>query len=56
MATPVSNLTVSEANDKFLTLTDLIATKNEELLSGKFGEATGDKFNDKIRELSPLYA
>ena len=56
LATPVSNLTVSEAHDEFGTLTDLIAAKNEELLLGEFGEATGDKFIDKIRELSPLYS
>ena len=56
MATPVSNITVLEAHNEFQKLTDLIAAKHEELMSGKFGKAGGDKFVDKIRELSPLYA
>ena len=56
MATPVDNLTVSEAHDEFGKLTDLIAAKNEELLSGEYGEATGDKFIAKVQELSQLYA
>ena len=56
MATPVSNLTVLEAHDEFQKLTDLIAAKNEELMSAKCGKATGDKFIDKVKELSPLYA
>ena len=55
MATPVSNLTHDEAHDEFQKLTDLIATQNEELLSGECGKATGDKFIDKVQELSPLY-
>ena len=55
IATPVSNLTVLEAHNEFQKLTHLIATKNEELLSGGCGKATGDKFIDKIKELSPLY-
>ena len=55
MATLVS---VTEVHNKFQKLTDLIATKNEELLSGRCGKATGDrsKFIDKVKELSPLYA
>ena len=53
MATPVSNLTRDQAHDEFRKLTDLIATKNEELLSGECGKATGDKFIDKVKELSP---
>ena len=56
MSTPVNNLTRDEAHAEFSKLTDLIATKNEELLSGEFGEATGDKFIAKVQELSPLYA
>ena len=52
MATPVDNLTVSEAHDEFGKLTDLIAAKNEELLLGEYGEATGDKFIAKVQELS----
>ena len=56
MATPVSNLTFQEAHDELQKLTGLIATKNEELLSGECGKATGDKFIDKVQELSPLYA
>ena len=56
MLTPVDNLTHDEAHAEFSKLMDLIATKNEELLSGEFGEATGDKFIVKVQELSPLYA
>ena len=55
MATPVSNLTQDQAHNEFRKLTDLIAAKNEELLSGECGKATGDKFIDKVKELSPLY-
>ena len=55
MATPVSNLTCNEAQDEFQKLTNLIAMKNEEMLSGECGKATGDKFIDKVQELSPLY-
>ena len=56
MLTPVNNLTRDETHAEFSKLTDFIATINEELLSGKFGEATEDKFITKIQELSPLYA
>ena len=56
MSTLVNNLTHDEAHAEFSKLTDLIAAKNEELPSGNFGEATGDKFITKIQELSPLYA
>ena len=56
MATLVSNLTVPEAHDEFRKLTDLIAAKNEELMSGECGKATGNKFIDKVKELFPLYA
>ena len=56
MLTPVNNLTRNKAHAEFSKLTDLIAAKNEELLSGEFSEATGDKFIMKIQELSPLYA
>ena len=55
MATLVSNLTRDEAHNKFQKLTDLIAAKNEELLLGECGKVTGDKFIDKVQELSPLY-
>ena len=48
MSTPVNNLTVDEAHAEFSKLTGLIATKNEELLSGGYGEATGDKFIAKV--------
>ena len=56
MVTPINNLTVDEAHAEFSKLTDLIAAKNEELLSGEYGEATGQKFISKVQELSPLYA
>ena len=56
MATPVNNLTQSEAHAEFGKLTNAIAAKHEELLSGKFGEVTDDKFIAKVQELSPLYA
>ena len=56
MATPVNNLTRDQAHAEFSKLTEAIATKHEELLSGEYGEATGDKFKDKVQELSPLYA
>ena len=56
MATPVSHLTSQQAHDKFCKLTDLIAAKNEELMSGEFGEAGGSKFLAKISELAPIYA
>ena len=56
MATPVSNLTWDQAHDESQKLTDLIAAKNKELLLGECGKATGDKFIDKVQELSPLYA
>ena len=56
MATPVNNLTCDEAHAEFGKLMNTIATKHEELLSGKFGEVTGDKFTAKVQELSPLYA
>ena len=55
MSTPVDNLTVDEAHAEFSKLMDLIAAKNEELLLGKYGEATGHKFIMKVQELSPLY-
>ena len=45
---PVNNLTCDEAHAEFSKLTDLIAAKNEELLSSEFGEATGDKFIVKV--------
>ena len=56
MATPVSQLTSQQAHNEFCKLTDLIATKNEELMSGEFGEAGGSKFLAKISELTPIYA
>ena len=56
MATLVSQLTSQQAHDEFCKLTDLIATKNEELMSGEFGEAGGSKFLAKISELAPIYA
>ena len=56
MATPVSQLTSQQAHDEFCRLTDLIAAKNEELMSGEFGEAGGSKFLAKISELAPIYA
>ena len=56
MATPVSQLTSQQAHDKFRKLTDLIATKNKELMSGEFGEAGGSEFLSKISELTPIYA
>ena len=55
MATPVSNLTVAEAHNEFGVLIDHIATKNEELMSGKYGEAGSTDFIAKIQELAPLY-
>ena len=39
MASLVSNLTVAEAHNELGSLIDCIAAKNEELLSGKYGEA-----------------
>ena len=56
MATPVNNLTHDEVHAEFGKLTNAIAAKHEELLSGEFGEVTGDKFKAKVQELSPLYA
>ena len=56
MATPFSQLTSQQAHDEFRKLTDLIAAKNEELMSGEFGEAGGSKFLAKISELTPIYA
>ena len=56
MATLVSQLTSQQAHDKFHKLTDLIAAKNKELVSGEFGEAGGSKFLAKISELTPIYA
>ena len=56
MATPVSNLTVAEVHHEFGTLIDRIATKNEELMSGKYGEAGSPNFIAKVQELAPLYA
>ena len=56
MATPVSQLTSQQGHDEFRKLTDLIATKNEELMSGELGEARGSKFLAKILELAPIYA
>ena len=56
MATPVSQLTSQQAHDEFRKLTDLITTKNEELMSGEFGEAEGSKFFAKISELASIYA
>ena len=55
MATPVSNLTVAEAHHEFGPLIDCIATKNEELMSGKYGEAGSADFIAKVQELAPLY-
>ena len=56
MATPVNILTVDETHAEFSKLTDLIAAKNEELLSGEYGEATSQKFITNMQELPPLYA
>ena len=56
MATPVSNLTVAEAHHEFGKLIDRIAAKNEELMSGKYGEAGSPDFIAKVQELAPLYA
>ena len=56
MATPVSNLTRDQAHDEFRKPINPIATKNEELLLGECRKATGNKFIDKVQELSPLYA
>ena len=56
MATLVSQPTSRQAHDEFCKLTDLIATKNEELMSGEFSEAGGSKFLAKILELAPIYA
>ena len=55
MATPVNNLTHDKAHAEFGKLTNAIAAKHEELLSGKFGEVTSDKFTAKVQELSPVY-
>ena len=54
MDTTVNNLIRDEAYAEFSKLTNAIATKHEELLSGEYGEATGDKFKDKVQELSML--
>ena len=56
MATPVNNLTHDEAHAEFSKLTNAIAANHEELQSGEFGEATGDKFKAKVQKLSPLHA
>ena len=56
MATLVSNLTVAEAHDEFGVLIGRIAAKNEELISGKYGEAGSADFIAKIQELAPLYS
>ena len=56
MATLVSNLTVAEAHHEFGKLIGHIATKNEELMSGKYGEAGSPDFIAKVQELAPLYA
>ena len=56
MATLVSQLTSQQAHNEFCKLTDLIATKNKELMLGEFGEAGGSKFLAKILELAPIYA
>ena len=56
MATPVSNLTVAEAHHEFGVLIYRIATKNEELMSGKYGEAGSAVFIAKVQELAPLYS
>ena len=55
MATLVSQLTSQQAHDEFRKLTDLNAAKNEELMSGEFGEAGGSKFLAKNLELAPIY-
>ena len=44
LATPVSSLTVLEAHREFGKLTNSVTTRNDELLSGKYGEAGSDQF------------
>ena len=56
MVTPVSNLTVDEANAEFGKLVNQMTTIDEKLKSGKFGEATSAPFIAKVQELASLFA
>ena len=47
MSVPVSQLTVEQAHKKFNSLTDKIAAKYEQLVSGKFGAVGTTGFNAK---------
>ena len=56
MATPVSNLTVNEANAEFGKLVNQITAIDEKLKSGEFGEAISALFIAKVQELASLFA
>ena len=56
MATPVSNVTNDEAHAEFSRLVQRITNLDEELQSGKFGNAGCETFNQKVHELAVLFS
>ena len=56
MATPVSNVTNDEAHTEFSKLVEWITKLDQELQSGKFGNAGCETFNQKVHELAVLFS